>query len=414
MKKIMRRILLLGTSISVALGMSGCVTTTANVQSIPANDAVTHGLAQLYQQPNYQVHSTLQLTQLNFSNLLKGSNPVSDSLNSTTPSDQKATNAKSLEVEQFASWFETIFKRNEFSFDGVIDLQHQRLEITPQITYKAINTGGFIRVPMMLDLANAQGYADLSAFSPLLVNLKSEGKYSQFSIQPITDRIDFKKLFTLSHDVALDSSRKFDPRMFRDLPLDSADTALGGVRKIELSLTYQDLVTVNKVVFDAHRADFLAAIKTKAKQINNAPTQPSDKKEPDMDGFISLISAMGTSYGQPNSTPLPFNINGKFQKIYLLDKAGRLIQSRVEGVVDLDTKSARNMKIGFNSITSYSQYGSARINFVPTAQNTVLLSESTKGTVIDLAKASYEQYKKKVADKASASAEPSKTQLLKK
>lgn len=401
----MRKILLLGTTLSATLGMSGCVTTT-HMQSIPANDAVTHGLAQLYQQPNYQVHSTLQLTQLNFSNLLKGSNPISESLERTAPDQQAANNAKNLEVEKFASWFETIFKRNEFSFDGVVDLQHQRFEITPQITYKAVNTGGFIRVPMVLDLANAQGYADLSAFSPLLVNLNSEGKYSQFSIQPITDRIDFKKLFTWSHDVAIDSSRKYDPRMFRDLPLDPTDTALGGVRKIELALTYQDLSNVNKAVFDAHRADFLAAIKSKPKQINSVPTQTKDKNEAPMDSFINGITAMGTIYGQPTSTPLPFNINGTFHKVYLLDKIGRLIQSRVEGVVDLDTKSSRNMKIGFNSITSYSQYGSARINFVPTAQNTVLLSESTKGTVIDLVKGAAEKYKQRAANAAVASKPP--------
>ena len=403
----MRKILLLGTTLSATLGMSGCVTTT-HMQSIPANDAVTHGLAQLYQQPNYQVHSTLQLTQLNFSNLLKGSNPISESLERTAPDQQAANNAKNLEIEKFASWFETIFKRNEFSFDGVVDLQHQRFEITPQITYKAVNTGGFIRVPMVLDLANAQGYADLSAFSPLLVNLNSEGKYSQFSIQPITDRIDFKKLFTWSHDVAIDSSRKYDPRMFRDLPLDPTDTALGGVRKIELALTYQDLSNVNKAVFDAHRADFLAAIKSKPKQINSVPTQTKDKNEAPMDSFINGITAMGTIYGQPTSTPLPFNINGTFHKVYLLDKIGRLIQSRVEGVVDLDTKSSRNMKIGFNSITSYSQYGSARINFVPTAQNTVLLSESTKGTVIDLVKGAAEKYKQRAANAAVATAKTTK------
>lgn len=406
----MRIILLLGTSLSVALGMSSCVTTTSNVQSIPANDAVTNGLAQLYKQPNYKVNSTLQLTQLNFSNLLKGSNPISESLERTAPDQKTANNSKNLEVEKFAGWFETIFKRNEFSFDGVVDLQHQRLEITPQITYKAMNTGGFIRVPMMLDLANSQGYADLSAFSPLLVNLNSEGKYSQFSIQPLTDRIDFKKLFTWSHDVAIDSSRKYDPRMFRDLPLEPADTALGGVRKIELSLTYQDLSTVNKTVFDAHRADFLAAIKSKPKQINSTSTQTKDKKEAAMDGFIEGVTAMGTVYGQPNSTPLPFNINGKFQKIYLLDRAGRLIQNRIEGVVDLDAKSSRNMKIGFNSITSYSQYGSARINFVPTAQNTVSLSDSTKGTVIDIVKGAAEKYKQRAANSAAAS---SKTQTIK-
>lgn len=407
----MRKILLLGTSISVALGMSGCVTTTSNVQSIPANDAVTNGLAQLYQQPNYKVNSTLQLTQLNFSNLLKGNKPISESLEQTAPDQKIANNAKNLEVEKFAGWFETIFKRNEFSFDGVVDLQHQRLEITPQITYKAMNTGGFIRVPMMLDLANSQGYADLSAFSPLLVNLNSEGKYSQFSIQPITDRIDFKKLFTWSHDVAIESSRKYDPRMFRDLPLEPADTALGGVRKIELSLTYQDLSTVNKTVFDAHRADFLAAIKSKPKQINSTSTQTKDKKEAAMDGFIEGVTAMGTVYGQPNSTPMPFNINGKFRKVYLLDRVGRLIQNRVEGVVDVDTKSSRTIKIGFNSITSYSQYGSARINFVPTAQNTVSLSESTKGTVIDIVKGAAEKYKQRTEN---AATESEKSQQLKK
>ncbi len=407
----MRKILLLGTSISVALGMSGCVTTTSNVQSIPANDAVTNGLAQLYKQPNYKVNSTLQLTQLNFSNLLKGSNPISESLEQTTPDQKTANNAKNLEVEKFAGWFETIFKRNEFSFDGVVDLQHQRLEITPQITYKAMNTGGFIRVPMMLDLANSQGYADLSAFSPLLVNLNSEGKYSQFSIQPLTDRIDFKKLFTWSHDVAIDSSRKYDPRMFRDLPLEPADTALGGVRKIELSLTYQDLSTVNKTVFDAHRADFLAAIKSKPKQINSTSPQTKDKKEAAMDSFVEGVAAMGTVYGQPNSTPMPFNINGKFRKVYLLDRVGRLIQNRVEGVVDVDTKSSRTVTIGFNSITSYSQYGSARINFIPTAQNTVSLSESTKGTVIDIVKGAAEKYKQRVEN---AAAESEKSQHLKK
>ena len=52
------------------------------------------------------------------------------------------------------------------------------------------------------------------------------------------------------------------------------------MRKIELSLTYQDLSNVNKDVFDAYRADFLTVIKTKSKQINSTSTQTNDKKNP--------------------------------------------------------------------------------------------------------------------------------------
>lgn len=393
----MRNLLILGTTLSLAFGMSGCVTT-ARVQSIPANDAVTHGLTQLYKQPNYKVQTTLQLTQLNFSTAPNDTNQTA----SESTTDQATSKKPSgQEIEQIAGWVETILKRNEFGFDGVVDLQHQQLAITPQMSYKAVNAGGYVRVPMIFDFANSKGYADLSALSPLLVNSNSDGKYSQFSFQPLTNRIDFKKLFTWSQDVAIDNARKFDPQMFRDLPLEPADTALGGKRKIQLTLTFQELMSVNRAVFDAHRAEFLAAIKPNPKPLSNNTTRSADKTDDFMNGFIDGITSMGTVYGQGESKPMPFNINGTFHKIYLLDRAGRLLQSRIEGVLHSDSKSPRSIKMGFDSITNYSQYGSARI-VMPTAQNTVLLSESTKGTVVDLAKASYEKYKKKAADKKSA------------
>jgi hypothetical protein len=230
----------------------------------------------------------------------------------------------------------------------------------------------------------------LSAFSPFVVNTKSDGKYSQFSIEPITKRIDFKNLFIWSQNVALDSSRKFDPRMFRDLPLNPADIALGGVRKVELTATFEDAMSINRTVFDAHRAEFLAAIKPKSINESTSTQVSSDKA---VDGFINMLSAMGMAYGLPDSKPLPFNVNGTFHKAYLLDQAGRLLQSNTNAVIEMDDKSTLKFKMGFNTLTSYSDYGSAKIHFVPSASNTVLLSESTKGTMVDMIKEAVEKHK---------------------
>jgi hypothetical protein len=381
LEKNMRKFLLLGTSLVIATGMFGCVTT-SHLTTLPANDAVTQGLAELYKQPNYHVHTSVQITDIK----------IPDSLSKTIPTSSTSTASdKLLAVKQFTEWFVTFTKRNEFSMDGVVDLQHQQFEVTPALTYKAVNAGGFIRVPMMFDLAQSQGYVDLSAFSPFVVNTKSDGKYSQFSIEPITKRIDFKNLFIWSQNVALDSSRKFDPRMFRDLPLNAADIALGGVRKVELTATYEDAMSINRTVFDAHRAEFLASIKPKA--INRESTSAKDSSDKAVDGFIDMLSAMGMAYGLPDSKPFPFNFNGTFHKVYLLDQAGRLLQSNTNAVIEMDDKSTQKFKIGFNTLTSYSDYGSAKIHFVPSASNTVLLSESTKGTMVDMIKEAAEKHK---------------------
>ncbi len=379
----MRKFLLLGASIAIATGMSGCVTT-PQLTALPANDAVTHSLAELYQQPSYRVHSTMHLTELNFPDSPNGTAAA----NSTSTADTKL-----LDRKEFSKWFEIFSARNEFAFDGVIDLKHQQFEVTPSMTYKAVNAGAYIRIPMMFDLANSQGYVDLSALSPFLVNTDSDGKYSQFSIEPITKRIDFKKLYRWSEDISLDSSRQFDPRMFHDLPLNSADLAQGGVRKIEFSASYEELMNINRAMFDIHRAEFLAAIKKKPETTNGESTSAKASSDAAIDGFIDIISAMGTNYGLPSGAPSPFKINGTLHKVYLLDRAGRLLQSSSDAVFDVDAKSMHNFKMGFNTLTNYSEYGSARINFVPSASNTVLLSESTKGTMVDMIKAAADKHK---------------------
>ncbi|MDE2419629.1 MAG: hypothetical protein KGO49_00410 [Gammaproteobacteria bacterium] len=384
MRKFLHKSLLLGGSFIIITGINGCVTT-PQLTSLPANDAVTQGLAELYKQPNYHVHTTVQFTEIHF--------PESLPSNKTTTAGNKL-----LAVKRFSDWFEVFSKRNEFSLDGVVDLQHQKFEVTPALTYKAVNAGAFIRVPMMFDLAQSQGYVDLSALSPFVVNTNSEGKYSQFSIEPITKRIDFKNLFHWSQQVALDSSRKFDPRMFRDLPLNSADLALGGVRKVELTATYEDAMNINRAVFNAHREEFLASIKPKP--MNAQSTSAKESSDAAIDGFINIISALGTTYGSPDSKPFPFKFNGVFNKVYLLDKTGRLLQSNTNSILEMNDqdKSVNKFKIGFNTTTSYSDYGSANIHFVPSTSNTVPLSESTKGTMIDMIKEAADKRKNATAD----------------
>ncbi len=383
MRKFLHKSLLLGGSFIMITGLNGCVTTPQRT-SLPANDAVTQGLAELYKQPNYHVHTTVQFTEIHFPESL--------------PSKTSTAGDKLLAVKQFSNWFETFSKRNEFSVDGVVDLQHQRFEVTPALTYKAVNAGAFIRMPMMFDLPQSQGYVDLSALSPFVVNTNSEGKYSQFSIEPITKRIDFKNLFIWSQHVALDSSRKFDPRMFRDLPLNSADLASGGVRKVELSATFEDAMNINRVVFDTHRAELLASIKPKP--LNDNSSVSKDSSDAAIDGFITLISALGTTYGLPDSKPLPFKFNGVFNKVYLFDKNGRLLKSNTDAVLEMNDKdqSANKFKIGFNTATSYSDYGSAQIRFVPSTSNTLPMSESTKGTMIDMIKEASDKRKNTTAD----------------
>lgn len=401
-KKKMRKFLLLGTSFAIAAGMSGCVTT-SHLVTLPANDAVTHALAELYKQPNYRVHSTTQFTELSFP----------DSFNRAIPTSLNATaDEKLFDAKQFSDWFKIFSQRNEFSVDAVADMQHQRIEVIPAMTYKAVNSGAYIRVPMMFDLANSKGYVDLSALSPFVVNMESEGKYSQFSIEPITKRIDFKKLYLWSQDIALDSSRKFDPRMFRDLPLDATDIAQGGDRKIELTSSYEDAMSINRTVFNAHRTEFLDAIKQKPALTKGESTAEKGSTDASVDGFISLVSALGSTYGLPDSAPYPFNINGTFHKVYLLDKSGHLLQSRTDSVLEMDAKSKSKFKMGFNTLTSYSDFGSAQIHFVPSASNTVLLTESTKGTIVDMIKAAADKHKN--ASDAALNAQPidkSKTSL---
>jgi hypothetical protein len=395
----------------------GCVSTPLK-QNLPAQQAMTQAYAQLYKVPNYQFSGQMKVDQIE---LKPRQQPAASSgTTSTLETKQQALSTDSAtqlpaEEKQRADdtlksstvtrdkKFDDIMQRMiqvygeryRFNYYGVVDLRHQQIEITPEFRYEARNMAGYVRVPMMADLANAKLYADLSALSPWLVNPESEGKYTRFDWAKYQDKIHVNQFFEMLRDTALASYQLGEAGYFKDVALTAQDTQTGAVRKIQFQTPLSHYMAKLTTFVAMNKQGFQQAIiKDNVEQKTQAGTAAAKDK---LDAAVPEKPAQGrmdaaTVQAMIQHDPTAYNtILTKLEEKLdpassltqqaLLDKHGRVIQS--DWLMDIVSKDAEKykVKLKLSNQLKFSNYGNASVAYQPKAGNWIDVKSSMDNTL---------------------------------
>ncbi len=269
-------------------------------------------------------------------------------------------------------------QRYRFNYSGVVDLQHKQLEIVPEFKYEARNMAGYVRVPVLVDGNDLSIYADFSAFSPWLLSIANEGKYSRFQIKASQrEHIDVMITLEMLRDIGLSVHQLGDVNQFSEQELTAPDRAQGASRKIQFSTPFNP--------FAAKLALFMASNKERfQQQFVQGPSFDKAK-------LPALVDA-GTLKNQIQQDPAAYQqvlakigevseADSQLIQTVLLDKRGRLLQSSWQ--VSFASKAGKKSKVKFklNSQTTYSKFGAAQVSYQPKPGNWLDMKESMNNTL---------------------------------
>lgn len=399
-----------GCVLSSAL-LVGCLSSPAT-QHLPPQQAMTQAYAQLYKVPNYEFSGQLKFDSIDVTPLSQSSHkttgqhlddqlsPESAAQLSDAEAGDELVDAKSKQTslaqklggdKKFDGLIQRMIKtygeRYRFNYRGVIDLRHQHLELIPEFRYEARNMGGYVSVPMLLDLSNAKLYADLAALSPWLVSPDSEGKYTRVDLKDYQDKIDHKKLFEMLRDTTLASYQLGQAGYFKEVALSSEERQLGASRKVQFDTPLSQYVA-NLVTFAAMNKAY----------VQQEVFKQSGLKQPDQDNAAAAIDVVtdaapavrmdvasvkaaiqqDPSAYQAVLKKVEESINpaSTFVQQAVLDSKGRVIQSNWH--IELMTKDAKKyqVKLKLGNQLKFFNYGRASVAYQPKEGNWIDLKSS--------------------------------------
>lgn len=372
-------------------------------QGLPAQQAMTQAYAQLYKTANYQFSGQMKVEQVD---IRPTAGPKKDTaampkLPSAAPADKTPDKADNPLDDVFAlgkegkgealvqEMIKVYSERYRFNYSGVVDLRHKQLELTPEFRYEARNMAGFVRVPLLFDVADAKLYADLSALSPWLVNAGSEGKYTRFDMKKYQDKVDVNKVFELLRDTALASYQLGEQVDFKEAALTREDRALGAARKIQFETPLSQYlaklttyVAINKDSFQqAAFTKLTDGASTDIEKVEAAaakpPAQPMDavavkaliKNQPEM--YDSILKTVEDK----------LDARSAFRQQALLDAQGRVIRSDWQAQVVTKGMDKYDVSLILSNQVNFSNYGTAVMSYQPKPGNWVDLKASSEGTL---------------------------------
>lgn len=381
---------------------AGCVHAPLK-QGLPAQQAMTQAYAQLYKSANYQFSGQMKVEQVD---IRPAATPTKDKADTPKPSSAGSSNSNKV-PDKAESPLNDVFalgkegkgealvqemikvysERYRFNYSGVVDLRHKQLELTPEFRYEARNMAGFVRVPLLFDVADAKLYADLSALSPWLVNAGSEGKYTRFDMKKYQDKVDVNKVFELLRDTALASYQLGEQVDFKEAALSREDRALGATRKIQFETPLNQylaklttFVAINKDSFQqaafTQVTDDASTGKAEA-AATKPPAEPMDavavkaliKNQPEM--YESILKTVEEK----------LDARSAFRQQALLDAKGRVIRSGWQAQVMTRGMDKYDVSLILSNQVNFSNYGSAVLSYQPKPGNWVDLKASSEGTL---------------------------------
>ena len=157
-------------------------------------------------------------------------------------------------------------KAMRFDFDGAIDLQTLKLEISPTIRVNHRNLDARITFPMLIDGNDLSAIVDISAVNWMIPEESFKGvNYIKAHLSPeLSAKLDVHKLVAALRQVRKDQYKSIDPESFSFSPLTPADRKLGGMFKVHLRISEQQYAQMTARLL----AEFATAMKGDAPKGN--------------------------------------------------------------------------------------------------------------------------------------------------
>lgn len=275
----------------------------------------------------------------------------------------------------------TYTQRYRLNYQGTMDLRHGQIAFSPEMRYDGSNMAGYVRIPLVFDLRQAHLYADLSALSPWLVQVKNDGKYSRFDLSAYKDKVDFKQLFTVLQHTTQASYQLPKAQQFRETDLTAQDKKQGAVRKVELNQPVAHRIADVATFLALNQNSLKQIVKTKAasseQKANTQPATPPSG-QPEMVPLISAEAASQLIAQDPQTyqhilqtVEEKIDPASQLKQTILLDSKGRVLQTST--IYDLLFKPSRKGQMGMqlSHQVNFADYGQAEVAFKPNASNWV-------------------------------------------
>ena len=282
-------------------------------------------------------------------------------------------------------------KGYRIDYQGVVDLRQRKIELQPKLVYQAHNTDMSISFPLLFDLEQQQLYADLGALAFLVTNPAHNGKYTRFDLSQTAAKsdktIDSQKIYQLARQSIQAKYQLAQPSDFQELSLSAVEQQAGAVRKIKLSLPLAEYLARQMLFFSLNK-DYLGHVlrdrnaapnnASPAELLTAAQLQQQIQATPELyQNMLNLVQ----SVVQPQSV---------WQETMLLDRQNRLISSDYQ--ITLNAKvSDTQVLLGLNNRLVLSDYGNARINYQPNANNSVSWQETRQDSIFGQIFADFKQ-----------------------
>lgn len=379
-----------GSVVLLAAGLlGGCSTLALKGSQLPPQQALNTAYTQLYRTSNYAFNGQLKLEQLEIIPLVNktddkktvpGQPPAKVPLDLQHKED--AEDDFAVDSPAYNNMIEELIKatsqRYRFNYSGVVDLQHKQLEISPEFRYESRNMAGYIRMPVLLDGNDLSVYADFSAFSPWLISMANEGKYSRFQLKAKQrEHMDVLTTLEMLRDVSLSIHQLGDASQFSEAALSSAERDTGAARKIQFNTPLNTFAARLAVFMDSNKARFQQQLiqgpefdKAKLPALVDASTVKGMIQQDPVQylDFLRKMSILSENESQLTQT-------------ILLDKRGRVLQSRWQ--VYFAGADGKKSKVKFKLIhqIDFGQFGSARVSYQPKPGNWLDIKESMNNTL---------------------------------
>ena len=271
----------------------------------------------------------------------------------------------------------TYAKRYQLNYQGTIDVRHGQIALSPEIRYEARNMAGYVKVPLVLDLRHAHLYADLSALSPWLVQVKNDGKYSRFDLSAYKDKVDFKQLLQVLKQTTQASYQLPKAQYFQEMGLTASERKQGAVRKVEFTQPLAHRMADIATFLSLNQNSLKHLAKNKAATTKQAGDHRTTKNQPP----VQLISADAASQLMAQHPETYENIlqmieekidpTSTLKQVILLDSKGRVIESDAVYNLVFNPTSNGQLNMQLSHQLNFANYGQAEVAFKPNASNWV-------------------------------------------
>ncbi|MBV8656739.1 MAG: hypothetical protein JO142_02835 [Burkholderiales bacterium] len=170
--------------------------------------------------------------------------PTRDKYPATDAGQQQYLAAMQLAAmaHQYSQLGIDVIKATRIDFNGAVDLQSLKVEISPTFIVSRHNLDSRITLPILLDGHDLSALVDISAVNWLIPDDSFKGiNYIKAHLSPeLSAKLDIPKLMAAMQRIRKEQYSAIDPASFSFSPMTASERKQGGVFKVHLRISEQE------------------------------------------------------------------------------------------------------------------------------------------------------------------------------